>query len=464
MQPIADPASFRDPSGRVYHSSGRILRTVTDRAAEHYEFVRDSGFLRTWIERGWVVRTTDVSHSELKLAADDVRYVLEHARIPFISYPYEWPFPALKAAALLHLDLQIEALAHDITLSDSSAYNIQFTGARPVFIDVLSFRRYRPGGYWRGYRQFCEQFLNPLLLRALIGVPYNAWYRGDLSGITAAALNMVLPAWRKLSWNVFSHVTLPARLEARTVARGLTPRPVRSRRPLPRSSYAGLLTQLREWIASLEPREQRRTTWSMYHAMHTYTGEERTAKRQFVSDFVQRTRPAMLWDFGCNAGDYSELALRSGADSVVGFDADHGALDLAFARSVSESLEFLPLFMDAANPSPDQGWQQLGRRGLAARGPADALLALAFSHHLAIGRNVPLDHILRWLTSLAPAGVVEFVPKADPTVQFMLASREDIFDGYDESAFEDALGRQARIVGSQTISATGRRLFIYDRS
>ena len=111
-----------------------------------------------------------------------MRYLLEHARIGYVSFPYEWSFPALKAAALLHLDLHLELLEHDVTLSDASAYNVQFQGARPIFIDVLSLRRYREGEYWLGHRQFCEQFLNPLLLRALAGVPHNAWYRGSLEG------------------------------------------------------------------------------------------------------------------------------------------------------------------------------------------------------------------------------------------------------------------------------------------
>ena len=31
--------------------------------------------------------------------------MLKHERIPFVSYPYEWPFSMLKDAALLQLDL-----------------------------------------------------------------------------------------------------------------------------------------------------------------------------------------------------------------------------------------------------------------------------------------------------------------------------------------------------------------------
>ena len=45
--------------------------------------------------------------------------------------------------------------------------------------------------------------------------------------------------------------------------------------------------------------------------------------------------------------------------------------------------------MDAAKPGMDQCWNQDERQGLAARANADGLLALAFVHHLAIGRKIP---------------------------------------------------------------------------
>jgi ribosomal protein L11 methylase PrmA len=388
--------------------------------------------------------------------------VLEHTALQFISYPYEWSFGALKSAALRHLDLQLDALAHAVQLVDASAYNIQFVGAQPVFIDLLSFRRYRDGDYWLGHRQFCEQFLNPLLLRALTGIPHNAWYRGSLEGITAAELNAVLPLRRKLSWNVFSHVALPARVAARAAVQRRPSAP--PRRPLPRASYLGLLTQLRDWIAGLSPRGHATTTWSDYDTTHTYADDEHRRKRALVAEFVARVRPSMLWDFGCNTGEYAELALESGAGSVVGFEADHGALDRAFARASERRLAFLPLHLDAANPSPDQGWAQQERQGLTRRAPAGALIALAFAHHLAIGRNVPLDDVARWLTSMAPTGVIEFVQKDDPTVRLMLSAREDVFHDYSEEAFTDAMNRYVRVFRTERISSSGRTLVMFERA
>ena len=65
---------------------------------------------------------------------------LRHERIPFVSYPFEWPFSMLRDAALLQLDLNRRALRDDLTLKDASAYNVQFRGSEPVFIDIGSFR------------------------------------------------------------------------------------------------------------------------------------------------------------------------------------------------------------------------------------------------------------------------------------------------------------------------------------
>ena len=64
---------------------------------------------------------------------------------------------------------------------------------------------------------------------------------------------------------------------------------------------------------------------------------------------------------------------------------------------------------------------------------------------------------------LAPSGVIEFVPKSDPTVQRMLALREDIFTDYDEAAFRTSLANNSRILRDSVVSQHGRRLSWYDR-
>jgi ribosomal protein L11 methylase PrmA len=222
-----------------------------------------------------------------------------------------------------------------------------------------------------------------------------------------------------------------------------------------------MLKGLRRWISGLAADGD--SLWSDYAETHSYGAEEEARKKAFVERFVAEARPPTLWDIGCNTGVYSELALAAGAGRVVGFEFDHGALDKAFARAVERRLDFLPLYLDAANPSPSQGWHQGERAGLAERGPADGLIALAVLHHLCIGRNVPLPAAVDWLVGMAPTGVIEFVPKADPMVRVMLAQRRDVFDAYDAVAFEAALAARARIGARQTVTDGGRLLVAYDR-
>lgn len=459
----SESGSFRDRRGRVYDVDGRIFRSVMPIAADDFEFVRSTGLIDELVGERMLVAETRVDRRVLNGQGDGASFVLEHPRLGFVSYPYEWSFATLKTAALFHLDLQLRALAKNVTLTDASAYNVQFDGPDPIFIDSLSFRRYEDGEFWEGHRQFCEQFVNPLLLRSIVGVPHNAWYRGSLEGISAAELSRVLPWHSRLSWHTLTNVFMQARLQRSASSTDRAVETTKTRK-LPKLGFEQMLRGLRRWIDRMTPRSDDKTEWLEYAKDNSYADEETSTKRNFVAGFVGRFEPQLIIDLGCNTGDYSALALQSGAQRAIGFDFDHGALDLAFERARRESLKLLPLHLDAANPSPEQGWLQAERHGLARRAKGDAVLALAFVHHLAISRNIPLDGILDWITGMAPRGIIEFVPKSDPMVQRLLLLRQDLFDDYARSGFESLLSKRARIVKMQTVSSSGRTMFAYDRN
>ena len=454
--------SFRDPSGHVYEDDGSIFRVVAPVAARDYEAVRDAQVFRDLVQARKLVTVDEVDKKRLKPNGFEAAYLLQHRRLPYISYPYEWSFSLLRDAALFHLDLHLDLLERGFTLSDASSYNVQFDGPHPIFIDHLSIRPYRDGEFWTGHRQFCEQFLNPLLLRALLGVPHNSWYRGNLEGIPSGDLAKLLRFKNKFSWNVFTHVVLPNRFQQSATTRESLDK-AKARR-LPLAAYKGMLSQLRRWIDRLTPDRIGSTVWGDYATTHTYSGSEEAEKRQFVGDFVKAARPKSVVDLGCNTGEYTKVALDSGAERAIGFDFDQKALDRAHHRAKEQSLNFLPLFLDARNPSPDQGWGQSERTGYASRTKADAVFALAFEHHLAIAHNVPLDEVVAWIVGIAPTGVVEFVPKTNSTVQRMLSLREDIFQNYTGDAFETALAKHARIEKREVVSKAGRTLYAFDRN
>ena len=436
-----------------------MFRSVSHSAAEAYEAARPD--LRELANEGRLVEFREVTAEEVGLD-ESIAYVLEHPRLSPWTYPYEWSFSLLKAAALFHLELHLHLLEKGLTLSDASAYNVQFQGPKPIFIDHLSVRPYRDGEFWLGHRQFCEQFLNPLLLRAHLDIAHNAWYRGNLEGIMTSDLARLLPIRSRLGWRVLSNVVLPAYFQKNSTSDRDVSFTTEGRK-LPLAGLQSMLRQLHGWISSLQPANKASTTWANYASTTTYDDQETTRKKEFVADFIRSGGARRVIDLGCNTGDYSKICLENGAVAVTGFDFDQQSLDKAYARAVAENLNFLPLFLDARNPSPAQGWMQAERGGFNERFSADAILALAFEHHLAIAHNVPLAQVVEWITAMAPAGVIEFVPKSDPTVRKMLALREDIFPDYTEEAFATALARSGRISNRLQVTESGRTLFSYVR-
>src|SRR3990167_643308 len=161
MAVIKNTGSFRDPSGFVYTQKGKIFRQVNTYYKKEYDKLMNSGLYTELTDKSLLVKHKEVSQPG---AGKGAYKTIQPEKIGFISYPYEWSFSQLKDAALLTLEVQKLALEKGMILKDASAYNIQFIGKRPVFIDTLSFTKYEVGNPWEGYKQFCEHFIAPLAL------------------------------------------------------------------------------------------------------------------------------------------------------------------------------------------------------------------------------------------------------------------------------------------------------------
>ncbi len=419
-----------------------------------------SGVLKAMIAQGRMVDCTVLPASDTVYQhfGQNVSYVLAHPRLETITYPYEWSFLMLQAAALAHLDLQLALLEKGYGLSDASAFNMQFVGAHPLHIDTLSVIPYQDNSYWAGYRQFLKHFLNPLLLESATGVSFAPWFRSSIDGLASENLVRLLPWHQRLYPAVFMHVVLPAWGEHRSGSRQAQTPPAISK-----TRHLGMLNHLRNLTASLKPRIPK-SGWHHYSETHPYAAASQAMKQKLVAEFAARNRPRLLLDIGCNTGHYAQLALEHGAASVVGLDNDRASIDAAFTRSKAHNLSYLPLVMDIINPSPSQGWQLTERSALWQRVRPDSLLALAVLHHLSIGHNIPLASATQHLVSLAPRGLIEFIPKNDPKVQDMLALREDHFQGYTLEAAREALTRHATLVKETPLGDSHRVLFEFVRA
>jgi hypothetical protein len=455
---LKHPASFRDPSGFMFRAvGGQLLRQVNRCYESNYHRLMDSGLYKDLVDERFLIEHEEVS-IDLK-QSDEALRVIQPRELSTISYPYEWAFSAFKDAALLTLDVQKRALKHGMTLKDASAYNVQFDGARPIFIDTLSFEVYNPGDPWVAYGQFCRHFMAPLALMAKKDIRLNSLLISHIDGIPLDLASKLLPWKTRCQFGLLVHLHLHSKmvnkhadtsqsLSKTTASPSVSPR-----------GLLGMIDSLRNVVSQLSW-QPAGTEWVDYYESHSYTSESECHKKQVVAEYLERAKPATVWDLGANTGVYSLLAVQKGANTVA-FDIDPACIEKMYLECRKNNrFGLLPLCENLVSPSPAIGWDHQERMSLAERGPVDLVMALALVHHLAISNNLPLGHIADYFHRLCRFLIVEFVPKDDPQVVRLLRSRDDIFVDYNQQSFEAALRKRFAILSSQQLSESGRVVYL----
>lgn len=456
---IVEEGSFRDEHNRVYYQDEAVLRGVSGQALADFGEYSQLPFFSDGMNSGRIVRTAIETDPKLTRAilAEGWAGVLRHERAPVISYPYEWSFGMLKSAALLHLDILAKAIPTGWVLKDATAYNVQFVGARPCFIDITSFERYRKGSPWGGYRQFCMLFLIPLMLSAYRGIDFRPILRSRLDGIDPAEAAKYFPRSAALKPGVAAHVFLHARLQSAYSEVDANGKPAKTMNHS-QDMVLGVIDGLRRLVAKLElPKAH--TAWSHYDESHSYEDDSYQKKQAFVRRHIEARRWGRVWDIGCNTGTFSKICMPH-ADQVVSMDGDAMAIEKLYREQKRDKNGNLtPLIMDLANLSPGQGWRGVERKSLEARGTPDFLLCLALIHHMVISANIPLRSYVEWVRSLDAAVIIEFVGRDDEMTRKLLKNKTKQHDDYTQENFEAVVSEMFTIKEAMPLKGGLRTIY-----
>ena len=452
--------SFRDRDGRVYHFKDRVFRGLSKSALESFRQLQQKPFYTKLIESGKVIGTREIPLEENPLPQDLIAQwegFLEHDTVPVISYPYEWTFSMLKAAAVLQLHLVERAISNGFALKDATPYNIQFVNRKPVFIDIPSFETLQPGEPWSGYRQFCEMFLFPLLLQSYKKCNFQPFMRASINVIdvqTAASIFGFRDRFRK---GVMSHVWLQSKLDRRY---GGSSENVRSNLKSAGFNKELILVNVRKLQKLINKLEWQAagSEWGDYTEFHNYSDDDHVLKEEFIRTAIVDEKPATVWDIGCNTGQFSRIAAME-CSQVLATDIDHVAVERLYLNPDTPA-NILALVQNVADPSPNWGWRNRERSDLQSRSRPDLVLCLALIHHVVITSNIPLAEFIDWLAGMTEKLVIEYVSRKDDKVQTLLRNKEDKYKDYSRESLEMNLKRHFDIRRRQEVNNGDRSLYL----
>ncbi len=474
-------ASFRDPSGRVLVLKDRVIRVVYSAGRADLEAFLASTTIQRAQDEGRAVTTRRLDHEEIErlepeLTAagvqpdqEDEPLVVEHNRIPFVSYPHEWPPEMLDAAAELTLELQQGLLQEGLSLKDATPNNVLFHGPRPVFVDALSAEARDPHDpFWRPHGQFTRTFLLPLLAARHHGLPLSAsliWQGDGLEPETLYRMTPPLRRWRSPHrWLV----TLPTRLNARAKRQGEDLYKTQHKKNPDMAKYvvAASVRSLGKRLKQVRPETATRSHWSGYmDARDHYPDADAQSKDAFIERILQETGPGWVLDVGCNTGHFSAMAAEKGAH-VVAVDQDPVSVGRVWRRATQEDLDILPLVVDIARPTPAVGWMNQECASFLERAEKrfDMVFMLAVMHHLHVTQRLPVAEIVRLLARLTRRhAVIEYVGPQDPMFRQLLRGRDHLHTELTRALFEEALEAQFDVLARQPLEGTDRSLYLLRR-
>jgi hypothetical protein len=460
-------ASFRDPENAAFAHEGIWYRVAGPSSAEALRDLRSSDLYASLVAAGSLVEFNEEHEADAVLAAfartcgrplhpDASVFAVES--IDVITYPWEWPNSLLEAAGLLTLSLRERLLDIGLDLKDASAFNVQFRGMTPVFVDLGSIERWRPNPSWNASRQFIEHFINPLAVGSGAKVTAaDAWDLGKHRGLRSDAARALLPkkARRSMSLLLLQATTRP--VEKNAPAESTFADTANRNRDLARNATRSLTRRLAKQVRKLHGKEHA-TTWVDYGTRAHYESDDLTRKSAFATDFItaETGRGRLVLDVGGNDGFTATHLVRHAGAQVVVMDADAGALDMLHqGLPVDVAVSVTPILGDITNLTPASGLLNREFAAFTDRVRPSAVICQAVLHHVVITQGTPMQFAVDALAAFGAPVQIEFADEFDEKSRILLSQIPNWSGNYSTEALLDALrNRFARVEVMGTTSAT----------
>lgn len=397
---------MRDPAGRIAFEGDYVVRYLHESAGPDH-FLR-SPLAQRWVQKGALIPYEWIDSNTIR-----------SPKLPFVTLPPEWTSSQFFAAAKLTLELQSEAVVEGWDLKDASAWNVVFVGLQPIFVDLLSFVPVREK-LWRAAGQFTRHFILPLLLdqKGCLEPRHcmQLWRDGAPPNIVKqwlGARRFITPYWPLMVGGQSEDQSSAKKSPKKNAVADKNVQNFR----------AGLQSGLGWLLNGVNPdkRQGVSTIWGEYEQERPHYSESAVVfKREIIGGWLKKLKPEWVLDVGCNAGEFSELAVGAGARAIC-WDADPKALLKLYARHGNKAARshYFPVLCSIDDASGGRGWMGNEFPSLMTRlhQQVDVVMLLAVTHHLAIAGGVRLEDIFRFAAYASRRAVLlELISETDERV------------------------------------------------
>jgi len=450
--------SYRDTAARVVKKESGYYRYIFYEYKAEYDHLMQSGLYEELTQKDLLIK-----HQEIQIDTDDpkVYKLLYPTQIPFQSYPFEWSYNQWRKAILSYLRINNIALKYGMILKDAIPYNFYLTGGKAVMFDTSSFMFFKENDRWIAYRQFCEEFLSPVILMHYNGSEWSKLTMANLRGLPLSFVSKQLPVKSWFNLTTLLHIHIHSKYsgynqfenQAHKKNKGFTLEKIKSLQKM-------IFNTISEWNKPY----QYKSHWSTYYENDIESPEYLKDKEATVRKWLEITKPKSVLDLGANTGKFSFITAEY-ADRVISLEGDEKCVDKIEEKITIKNNNVFTLIGNVAKPSPTIGFLNSSTESIYKRGCSDVVLGLALVHHLHISNRLSFEQISLIFASFSNEYlIVEFIPITDNKVQKLIKGKSINLMDYNEDHFIKALSSWFTIKETISLKDTGRSLFLMEKT
>lgn len=461
--------SFRDNAARVIKEEGKYYRYIFNTYKAEFDHLMNSGLYDVLISHGYMISHEEIASNENDIGVSTNDYQnfykkLFPKQIGFQSYPFEWSFSQWQKAILTYLSINKLALKYGMILKDATPYNFYFESGRAVLLDTSSFAFFKNGDPWIAYRQFCSEFLSPILLMHYNGHRWSRLTRTHISGLPLNFVSKQLPLNSWFNFTCLFHIHLHSKYSNDQVDKREANKIGEKKKGFTKEKIEFLLNSIQNNINKLGKDKSKASHWQKYYEENIESSDYLEHKMSVIKTWLDNIRPKSVLDLGANTGKFSFIASEF-SEQVISLESDETSVEsIDQTAELNKYINIRTVINDLAEPTPDIGVMGKEISSIFNRAKSEMVMGLALTHHLFINNRMNFDQIAEMFARLSQKYIiVEFISKNDNKVKILMKDKITDLNNYTEESFLDSFSTYFKNKESVELKGSPRKLLLLEK-